>query len=296
MAFAVSMFVWMAFPHASQSMQVSDDPSSPEVLAEMAWDKSFAGQPLDLNGFTQTFADDFDKLSITTDLGAGPWFAPVHGPFGGASFRPPTAIGPFFVEDGRLTIRMEKRDDRWRSGLMQSMNSRGEGFAQRYGYFEMKARFPPGHGSWPAFWLLSANQYADPSQTRVEIDIVEAYGKQNWSRLHSSVHLWPARRLRAGEISKHWWKSTQNKINGNMFGDNWHTYGAAITPEHVIIYFNRAEVARFPMLREFHTPLYVVVDLALFEKETPNAVSPMDMIIDYVRVWQKPEWETADTQ
>jgi beta-glucanase (GH16 family) len=277
-------------------MEVSEDPSSPETLAEMAWDKSSAGQRLDLDGFNMTFADDFDKLSITTDLGSGPWFAPVHGPFGAAAFRPPSPEGPFVIKDGLLTIRMEKNGDKWRSGLMQTMNSRGTGFAQLYGYFEMKARFPPGHGSWPAFWLLSANQYSDPSRTRVEIDIVEAYGKQNWNRLHSSVHLWPARRLRAGEINKHWWKSTQNIVAGNMFGEEWHTYGAAITPEHVIIYFDRFEVARFPMLPEFHTPLYVVVDLALFEKEAPNAVSPMDMVIDYVRVWQKPEWARIGAQ
>ncbi len=291
-----AMSAAILLPKASLSMQEVDQSSTPELLASMSWDRTFAGNQLDLTGFNLTFADDFDSFSITADLGKGPWYAPVHGPFGGAPFMPPTLEGPFFIQDGQLTIRMEKKNEKWRSGLMQTMNSRGVGFAQRYGYFEMRARFPPGHGSWPAFWLLSSNQYTDPSQTRVEIDIVEAYGKQNWSRLHSSVHLWPAKRLREGEISKHWWKSTQNIVAGNMFGDEWHVYGAAVTPDYVIIYFNRLEVARFPMLSEFHTPLYVVVDLALFEKEAPNAISPMEMAVDYVRVWQNPEWEKANVQ
>src|SRR4051812_841521 len=102
---AISALASTAFPYTSLSMEVSEDPSSPETLAEMAWDKSSAGQQLDLDGFNLTFADDFDGVSITTDLGPGPWFAPVHGPFGGAAFRPPSPEGPFFIKDGLLTIR-----------------------------------------------------------------------------------------------------------------------------------------------------------------------------------------------
>ena len=187
--------------------------TDPATLADYGrCDESRAGRPLDLTGAVLTFADEFDRPSITGPDGDGPWFAPIHGGFGLAKFLPPHSTEPpFYFDNGVLTIRLAKRyrrwtlyfddgslrlakrDGRWTSGILQSVNADGEGFTQRYGYFEMRAKFPKGNGTWPAFWLKTVNQFTDRSQTRAEIDIIEAYGGKDWSGYHAAVHLWPAR-------------------------------------------------------------------------------------------------------
>ena len=93
---------------------------------------------------------------------------------------------PFVVEDGILSIEARKGSDgKWRSGLLSSNDPDGRGFAQRYGYFEMRAKLPTGPGVWPAFWLIGDR---DPS-TRVEIDVLEYYGIKP-DRFFSTVHVW----------------------------------------------------------------------------------------------------------
>jgi beta-glucanase (GH16 family) len=269
--------------------------TDPATLAEYArCDESQAGRLLDLTGAVLTFADEFERPSITGPDGDGPWFAPIHGGFGLAEFLlPHPPDGPFIFDDGVLTIRLAKRGGRWTSGIIQSVNAEGEGFAQRYGYFEMRAKFPKGNGTWPAFWLKTVNQFTDRSQTRAEIDIIEAYGANDWSGYHATVHLWPARRPRPGQLQKHWGKGCYERVVGDMFDGDWHLYGGEIGPEWVTIYYERRELGRFPTLAEFRHPLFILADLALHEKNPRKTNEPADMQIDHIRVWQRPEWSTG---
>jgi beta-glucanase (GH16 family) len=266
--------------------------TDPATLAEhQRCDESQAGRPVDLSGAVLTFADEFDRPSITGPNGEGPWFAPIHGGFGKAEFLPPhPSEGPFFFDDGVLTIRLAKLDGRWTSGIVQSVNAEGEGFTQRYGYFEMRAKFPKGNGIWPAFWLKTVNQFTDQSQTRAEIDIIEAYGANDWSGYHATVHLWPARRPSPGQLREHWYQGCYERVEGDMFDGDWHLYGAEVGPEWVTIYYQRREVGRFPTLVEFRRPLFILADLALHGEEPRTTDEPADMQVDYIRVWQRREW------
>ena len=258
-----------------------------EAFYGLKWDVAHAGQPLKLDWYRLTFHDDFDRLNVTPDGSKGPWFAPVHGPFGAAKFLPPGRDGPFSIVDNALAIRADKVNGKWRSGLMQTVDSKGRGFAQRYGYFEMRAKFPPGRGTWPAFWLLSQNGCTDNTATRTEIDVVEWYGGDPKGH-HASVHLWPARQPKPGAITKHVFKSQYCNLkavlaDGQLAG--WHTYGAEVTPEWVIVYFDQKELGRYPTLPEFRTPLYMVVDLAILPAEADVASNPKEMRIAYVRAY-----------
>jgi beta-glucanase (GH16 family) len=270
------------------------------------WDITQAGREFNLDGYKITFEDNFDKLSVTEEGGKGPWLAPVRSSFGGAKFQPPGPDGPFTVADGILTIRMEKyqRDDGktgWKSGLMQTVDSKGQGLVQQYGYWEMRAQFPESKGAWPAFWLLSQNGYTDYTKTRTEIDIVEWYGGDQKGH-HATVHLWPnrqsqpegpAKHVGVGQYSNFTRWDTRFKlpaaplVEGKLTG--WHTYGGEVTPEWVIIYMDGHELARFPTQPEFKTPLYMLVNLTLGGggTDTKEAISPMEMKVDYVRVYAK---------
>jgi beta-glucanase (GH16 family) len=163
----------------------------------------------------------------------------------------------------------------WQSGLMQSVDSRGRGFAQKYGYFEIRAKFPAGASVWPAFWLATQRNFVDPTSMRGEIDVVEAYGDQpGW--LHCAVHI----RVHG---DRHWHLSKQFHV-GNMT-EEFHRYGVLVTSVWVIFYYDSEELYRFPTLDQYRTPLYLLVDLAMRKETIDEASSPSDMLIDYIRVY-----------
>ncbi len=72
----------------------------------------------------------------------------------------PLGLDPFRVHDGVLSIVASRTppelkpvlfDNEYVSGILTTQNS----FAQKYGYFEIRAKIPVGTGVWPAFWLLA---------------------------------------------------------------------------------------------------------------------------------------------
>jgi len=187
------------------------------------WTEQFAGSKLNLSDFRLSFSDDFNSLDVVPNNGEGKWFAPARAGFGAAKFMAPTgASNPFSVSNGHLTINMKKVDGAWQSGSMQTVNSAGDGFAQEYGYFEMRAAFHGGKGAWPAFWLLPQ----DTTVTRPEVDIVEAYGGDPDGH-HQAVH------LRTSQT--HAWESNYTGLAASMFDGTFHTYGARITTDWITI-------------------------------------------------------------
>jgi beta-glucanase (GH16 family) len=268
------------------------DPYAPPATA--VWTKAFAGTPLDLSGYTLTFDDEFASTStITVDGGGGPWSAPVHTRVGFADFGLPTDDpSPFSVTNGILQMRMmqdAEEEHGWQAGHMQTANSQGQGFSQRYGYFEARIRMPPTgtRGAWSAFWLYSQALLTDPSQTRAEVDVIEYYPGANADGHHSAVHLRPGNPYRVGEVSQPWFDGEYNKPTGLNDGQ-WHTHGALLTPQWIVIYFDGAEQKRFPMLPEFAVPMFLLVSMQGLDQERQDAVSPIDMFVDYVRVYQAP--------
>jgi beta-glucanase (GH16 family) len=270
----------------------ADDPYAPPDTA--VWTKAYAGTLLDISGYALTFEDQFASTStITVDGGGGPWSSPVHSRVGFADFALPTDDpSSFSVTGGVLQIQMmedAEEEHGWQTGHMQTADSAGRGFSQRYGYFETRMRMPPPGtmGAWPAFWLYSQGLFTDPSQTRAEIDVIEYYPGNNPQGHHSAVHLRPGVPYRNGEVSQHWFDSEYNKPPGLDDG-NWHTHGVLLTPESIIVYFDRVEQKRFPMLREFAVQMFMLVSLQGLDQEFQQAVGPINMYVDYVRVYQAP--------
>ncbi|MDB5717162.1 MAG: glycoside hydrolase, partial [Sphingomonas bacterium] len=101
-------------------------------------------------------------------------------------------LNPFRLRDGVLTISAEPLSVTARSRVMSELASlppqkntaalarvafssglisTRSRFAQRYGYFEMRAKWSGGKGLWPAFWLLPDDGTWPP-----ELDVLEAHG------------------------------------------------------------------------------------------------------------------------
>ncbi|MBN2314409.1 MAG: glycoside hydrolase family 16 protein [Sedimentisphaerales bacterium] len=245
---------------------------------------------LDLTDYHVTFNEEFDDLSVSAWGPAGSegmrWIAhtPWRGDFGDARFTDPKPGFPFTVKDGLLRIEVRKENGRWRSGLLSAVDPNGNGFKQQYGYFECRAKFPKGPGTWPAFWLMGLKSLKGlPGNTgpriNPEIDVVEHYGHWPW-RYHYVLHQWG----RGGVESKHEGKRFV------VFGmeEDFHTYGVMIDEQNIVLYFDGVELHRETTPESVKTPLFPLVNLALGPgwptDKTPN---PSYMYVDYVKVWKK---------
>ena len=239
------------------------------------------GPTLDLKGYHLTFDEDFKGPLSVSAWGPGTrWIAhtPYAGDFGDARFADPEEGFPFTVANGILRIEARKDGERWRAGLLSSMDAKGNGFAQKYGYFEMRAKLPKGLGTWPAFWLLGANSLRDKSVTKIEIDAVEQYGV-NPNALFTNVHLWYP-------DGRHWADGKPFLVTGMT--DDFHRYGVMVDSDFITFYYDGVELRRVTTPEEAKVPLYLLVNLALgggwpIEK-TPN---PSCMYVDYVRAYSK---------
>jgi hypothetical protein len=236
---------------------------------------------LDLTGCRRTFSEEFDGPLDVSAWGPGTrWIShtPYSGDFGDARFGDPGPDSPFTVEDGILRIEARKGENGWRAGLLSSADPKGEGFSQQYGYFEMRAKFPQGPGTWPAFWLLGIEQLKDRSRTQIEIDVVEQYGVNPYA-LHTTVHLWYP-------DGKHWAEGEPALVTGMTEG--FHTYGVLVGEEETVFYYDGSELRRTKTPEEAKVPLYLLVNLALGGgwpiDATPN---PSVMEVDYVRAYAR---------
>lgn len=233
-------------------------------------------EPLVLMGCSPTFEDNFQHLDVSPSGPGTRWIAhtPWNGDFGDASFANPGPDSPFSTDDKGLTITAKKdAKGHWQSGLLSSTDPQSHGFAATYGYFEMDATFPPGKGTWPAFWLLTADRNADPD---IEIDVIEYLGLKT-DRFQATVTVRP----KGGRPARSTWKFI-SVPPGSLVGTP-HAYGVAVGHKDIVFFLDRKEVWRTPTPAEHTKPLGVLLNLALGSgypiDETPN---PSKMVVSKV--------------
>jgi hypothetical protein len=229
---------------------------------------------LDLDGYTMTFHDEFGDLSVSATGPGTRWCTNTKENFGDARFMERKNGFPFTVENGLLRIEAAKRNGVWCGGILASVDPKGQGFAQEFGYFEMRAKFPPSHGMWPAFWLLGQPSLTDKQRPNIEIDVVEHYGVLP-NAVHSTMHIW--------------YPGGRHTAKGDFFvapglTQQFHTYGVMVDEDHVTWYFDGIETQQQKTPEEAKVPLYLLVNLAMGGGwPIDKAVSPSYMYVDYVR-------------
>jgi hypothetical protein len=235
----------------------------------------------DLSGYKLSFQDDFSKLDASAYGPGTRWIAhtPWRGDFGDDVFGNPGPGGPFSAGAGGLHITAYKgADGRWQAGLLSSMGMDGpgqSGFAQEYGYFEIRAKLPCGAGVWPAFWLVGK----DISQGTSEIDVFEYYGHDD-AHIHTTEHLWVN-----GKDTLHDWIVWQ-VAPGSLCG-GFNDYGVMITPAATSYYLNGAKFWETPTPDAYKQPMYLLIDLAVGGGWPDGRLaSPQVMDVAYVRVYQ----------
>lgn len=271
------------------------------AVAACALPAAAAGQPashdIDLTGYRLTFSDEFDRLSVTTrspKRDATWYYVPPYGPAGNYSASR-WDIGALGVANGVLSIKaFRDANGNWRSGNLSSMDASGQGFAQRYGYFEVRARMPrSGTGSWPAFWLMSSTNIGNTSKNVSEIDVFEWYGKtyaDNAAVIQQASHNWPAG---GAKVSGKQLYSPGTPIpNGAKPWEDFHIYGCRIDPSHITWYIDGIQTNQIPAsgAADYMTgPYYIMLDYALGGGwPLSGVVEGSTFDIDWVRVYSLP--------
>ena len=126
-----------------------------------------------------------------------------------------------------LKIRTEKIGNDWHTAGIISDRA----LAQKYGYFEVRARLPKFYGTWSAFWMMPYNAPTAPTGKDAlnaklyggEIDIMEApaYARKSNGIVQQALHIGDYNRnTGTSTFSMNW--LTENV--GDIY-DSFHTYG-----------------------------------------------------------------------
>ncbi len=196
------------------------------------------------------------------------------------------------VSGGNLVITAIKEDYTGTDGVTQHYTSarvQTKGlFSQTYGRFEARIKIPKGQGMWPAFWMLGSDIDTNPWPACGEIDIMENIGKEP-AIVHGSIH---GPGYAPGNVTASY------TIPTGALSDDYHLYAVEWEAQQIRFYIDSTLYATFAPSNlpsgspwEFNKPFFVLLNLAVGGDwpGNPDATTqfPQQMLVDYVRVYQK---------
>lgn len=210
------------------------------------------------------------------------------------------------VSDGRLIIEAHKIDGEEAKYSSGRIHSAGKGDFL-YGRAEVRAKLPAGQGTWAAIWMLPTDPFRYASNCEAgedwqgsdtcdawpnsgEIDIMEHVG-YDMNRVHGTVHT----------KSYYWVNGQQRKgsVDAKNVAEEFHNYALEWSPEKIDIFFN--DVRYFTYFNNgedwrswpFDHPYHLILNLAIGGDwgraggPIDDSIFPVQMEVDYVRVYQK---------
>lgn len=199
------------------------------------------------------------------------------------------------VEDGRLVIEARKEPYKESDYTSARLVTRDKG-EWTYGRFEVRAKLPSGRGTWPALWMLAADEtYGDRYwPDNGEIDIMEHVGFDA-GLVHAAVH--------TGAYHHSIGTHKTGEIAVPSAEDRFHVYAVEWTPEAIRAFVDGEHYFTFENERlagagagyeewPFDRPFFLLLNIAVggnwggMEGVAPD-VWPQRMEVDYVRVYQR---------
>ena len=229
------------------------------------------------------------------------------------------------ISDGVATLSTTYNSESGKYNLSHNLTT-GNTMNFKYGYVEMRAKMPYyGKGEWPAFWLLSSSSAISKDiinqvqpDYHIEIDIAE--NLSNATKNQAQLHLWHNTdssltktnlfALTGANKIGSWTGSNIKTFENSDVANAWHTYGLKWTETSLIFYVDRNEMCEYIIPEdykdEFSEYMSIIISNNYFtpdvvEKETwatagtffeENPTESVDMVIDYVRLYQNAETDS----
>jgi beta-glucanase (GH16 family) len=241
------------------------------------------------------FADEFDGTSLNTNV----WTAASGARRDAVNTPAAVAVG-----GGNMTITTYTQNGTHYTGFVGSRDK----FDATYGYWEARINFQDSPGMWSAFWVHSptiGNPVGNPAVAGTEIDIVEhrvrdSGGADISNRSVSNLH-WDGyganhRSVGSGLVNN----PSAAPLQGNfhLYALQWDPSGYRFSIDGVQVYATTQAVSQ----RSQFIYLTSEVENASWAGSIPTggygsqAASTTRMLVDYVRVWQRPVSDVPDLE
>jgi len=193
------------------------------------------------------------------------------------------------VENGKLILEARKEKYENSEYTAASIVTAGK-FSFQYGRIEIRAKVPHGRGVWPALWMLGENEGWPKCG---EIDIMEYVG-HNKGIVYCTVH--GPKSATDPEKAHHF--SSGRHLKDQTPWDDFHLYAVEWDAEKIVFFYDENIIHTYrkdsgdPAHWVFDRKMYLLMNIAIGgswggEKGIDDEVFPVQMEIDYVRVYQK---------
>ncbi len=241
-------------------------------------------------GYTNIFTEEFNSVSLDEkwnyDEGNG---CPEECGFGDSEelqFYTKSNIG---FRDGNMVITAKKEPNGqslYTSGSINTLNT----FSFLYGRVDIRAKLPKGQGMWPRIVLLGNDIKEVRWPIPGHISLVELIGGNGDGRNNTIIG-----KLIWGIPNKVEVRSDIISLKDGIFNDKFHVFSIVWEPTKIQwllndrVYFEQK--IETSMNGTFNKPFHLNINLAVGGKFPGNpdnsTVFPQEMIIDYIRVFQK---------
>ena len=207
-----------------------------------------------------------------------------------------------FVDNGHLTIRCINKDtlrNEAGDGLNKkeldgkefyitsgSVRSKNKG-DWKYCRVEVKAKLPPGSGTWPAIWMIPTDNVYGNWPYSGEIDIMEYVGNEPY-KLNCAAHYHDGEKKTAvgGNTT-----SQTATTDWHIFALEWHDGDLQWYVDGRMIYRSKRPAGASPSAWPFNQRFYLILNFAfggVWGGQGGYNVDllPLDFLIDWVRVYQ----------
>lgn len=271
--------------------EVSEEPEAP------------ATQTPELPGYNLLWADEFDGETLNEDI----WTMEVReaGWTNHELQSYEASTDNIFVKDGCLTLKAIKteKDNGGTSYTSGKVNSQNKADFM-YGKVVIRAKAPEGQGLWPAGWMMPTDESFYGQWPKCgEIDIMEVLGHEP-ETAYTTIHYGEPHGQQQGLLTLE---------NGATFANDFHDYSVEWEPGEMRFYIDDTQTlvvndwfsaegdVEKPYPAPFNQTFFVQMNLAVGgdwpgnPDETTN-FDNAEFKIDYVRVYQKPEYDTNVTK